>query len=377
MGRAVVKDIVISGVGMINPLGDSAEYVLDAITAKRKAAASPAFAARDFACPVCAAITGQPLDTLVPDSRMIRFMNRDAMLAVIAARRAIKDAGLKIGRDYLPQEVGLVTATGLAGVALEEVSRMVANATGEDGQFDLRRFGSVALRQVRPVLSFKILSNMPACFVSMSEGIQGFNAVYTPWEGQGAQAIITGIRAIEHGDAACVLVGGCDVKAHVLGFIALEQQGVFESWKRAGVGTIPSEGACFLILEERERALRRGGSIYARIADWAMGTVDTGERAEAVGSIMARLKGGVFDEVVAGGDQDIVLTEVEQKVLAQTPSRGGMLHPKRYVGNLFAAAAATQVALSATWARQHVGRVLATCFGHGSQQAAFVLEAVR
>jgi 3-oxoacyl-(acyl-carrier-protein) synthase len=374
----VGKDIVISGVGMINPLGDSTGQVLDAITAQRKAAAAPAFAARDFACPVCAAIAGGPLDALVPDTRMIRFMNRDAMLAVIAARRAMQDAGMKIGRDYPPEEVGLVTATGLAGIALEEVSRMVTNATGEDGQFDLRRFGSVALRQVRPVLSFKILSNMPACFVSISEGIQGFNAVYTPWEGQGAQAIVTGIRALEHGDAACVLVGGCDAKAHVLGFIALEQQGVFESWKRAKMGTIPSEGACFLVLEEREHAQRRGARLYARLEDCTVGTIaDDEDRAAAVANMVTRLHGGAFDSVVAGGDDDVVLAEMEQRVVAPLRPSGITLYPKRHVGNLFAAAAATQVALGAALARQRANRVLATCFGHGSQQAAFVLEAVR
>jgi 3-oxoacyl-[acyl-carrier-protein] synthase II len=373
----VGKDIVISGVGMITPLGDSAADVWDAVMTRKSAATSPAFAARDFACPLCATITGRPPDTLVPDTRMIRFMNRDAMLAVIAARRAMQDAQVEIGCHYQPEEVALVTATGLAGIALEEVSRMVANAAGEDGQFDLRRFGSVALRQVRPVLSFKILSNMPACFVSLSEGIQGFNAVYTPWEGQGAQAIITAIRAIEHGDAACALVGGCDVKAHVLGFIALEQQGVFESWKRAKVGTIPSEGACFLVLEERAHALARGVPIYARVADWALGTViDEEDRAEAAADILAQVKGECFDAIVAGGDEDVVLAEVERKVLAPATSRGDTLHPKKYIGNLFAAAAATQVALGATWARRRAGRVLATCFGHGSQQAAFVLEAV-
>jgi hypothetical protein len=51
-----------------------------------------------------------------------------------------------------------------------------------------------------------------------------------------------------------------------------------------------------------------------------------------------------------------------------------VLRPKPCVGNLFAAAAALQVALGALLVERLGGRVLANCFGHGSEQAAFLLE---
>ena len=98
----------------------------------------------------------------------------------------------------------------------EEIARLVRDAATPDGSFDLARFGGVTLRRIRPVLSFKILANMPICFVSIFENLRGPNAVYTPWEGNGAQAIAAGVRAIRRGEVACAVVGGCDVKTHVL-----------------------------------------------------------------------------------------------------------------------------------------------------------------
>ena len=68
---------------------------------------------------------------------------------------------------------------------VEDIARLVEHAAAADGSLDLERFGRVALRRIRPVLSFKILANMPICFVSIFEGVRGPNAVYTPWEGQG------------------------------------------------------------------------------------------------------------------------------------------------------------------------------------------------
>jgi hypothetical protein len=83
--------------------------------------------------------------------------------------------------------------------------------------------------------------------------------------------------------------------------------------------------------------------------------------------------------VVAAGDGDVAIAEGEQEAFQQVGLEpGGLLRPKLNLGNLFAAAAAVQVGLAATLAdKQEEGKqVLADCFGHGSEQAAFLLEAV-
>jgi len=305
-------------------------------------------------------------------------MNRDAQLAVAAARLALLDAGVDVGRTYPAEDIALYGATGLAGLPLAEVRRLVQESTGSDGRFDLQRFGDTALKRVRPVLSFKILNNMPVCFVSIFTGIQGANAVYNPWEGQGAQAIVAGAAAICHGEAQCALVGGCDVKTHELGFIALQQQGVFRSWQERGAGCVPGEGAAFLVLESEATAWARGAQIYARLHDWAfMSAGADAARARIYAELLRPLAQAEPCECVAAGDGDTELADAETSALRGLECNVNVaVRPKAQLGNLFAAAAPLQVGLAATFVRDgsRGSRVVANCFGYGSEQAAFLLE---
>jgi len=365
----------VTGVGMVTPLGSSPRAVLDQIAAAATAARAPTrFDARPFACPVCAEIDGFDPTAYVGASKALRLMSREAQLAVSAARLAMEDAGVRIGEHYAPDEVGLFGATGLAGLPLDEVEPLLRHSARADGGFDPCRFGADALRRVRPVLSFKILSNMPVCFVSMLENVQGVNAAYNPWEGQGAQAIAAGILAIERGEARCALVGGCDVKTHELAFIALEQQGVFRPWAECGAGPVPGEGAAFLVLEDEARARSRGACILGRVACFAFRTVGaSGADEAACAALLSASLVAPPTAVVSGSWGGGAVSRGERRALEGLgcqPER--MVAPKAHLGDLFAAAAAVQVGLAAVLAA--TGRVVASCFGYGREQAVFVLE---
>lgn len=95
--------------------------------------------------------------------------------------------GVSPRRSYPPADIALFGATGLAGLPVREVAPLLRASAGANGEFDLTRFGQAGLKAVSPILSFKILSNMPFCFVSINENIQGPNGIYTPWEGEGAR----------------------------------------------------------------------------------------------------------------------------------------------------------------------------------------------
>ena len=169
---------------MITPLGNDPDEVLRRVQIGDSAAASPAgFDASAFACPVCAQAKDFEPQRYVSEAKMVRLMNRDAQLAVAAARLALNDAGVTPGTTHAPEGIGLFGATGLAGLPVREVAPLIRVSASPTGEFDLTRFGQAGLKAVSPILSFKILSNMPFCFVSINENIQGPNAIYTPWEG--------------------------------------------------------------------------------------------------------------------------------------------------------------------------------------------------
>jgi 3-oxoacyl-[acyl-carrier-protein] synthase II len=376
--------VVITGIGMVTPLGMDPDAALDGIRRGVRAAAKPsAFDATPFACRVCAEVPTFAPEEFLRDPKTARLMNRDGHLAAAAARLALADADLCIGKDYAAEEVGLFGATGLAALRIDEVAPLIRLSATPEGGFDPRRFGSHALRRVRPILSFKILSNMPLCFVSIFEDIRGPNAIYNPWEGQGAQAIARGMTAIRRGEAPCALVGACDTKVHELSFLSLEMAGVFRSWRERGCGVVPGEGAAFLVLEHAARARARGARILARIAAARFQTAaPPATPCAAVRPLVEAAAGDLagpaplFHLSAEDGTGDVRAAEAAAlAALGLQPVE--TLAPKTAAGNLFAAAAPVQVGLAARLAADAGGGAgaLATCVGHGSPQAAFVLAA--
>ena len=379
MDRIIPARVVITGIGLVTPLGCEVDQVWSRVERGESAWSTPSdFAASAFACPWYAKIPRFAPESYVAEPKMLRLMNWDAKLAVAAAHLALQDAGLRIRTDYQPEDIALFGSTGLAGLPLAEVRSLIRNSTNAAGQFDLGQFGREGLRAINPLLSFKILGNMPVCFVSICENIQGPNAIYTPWEGQGAQAIYAGLRAIHSGEVPAALVGGCDAKTHELAFITLEQRGLFEAWKTGNSGTVPGEGAVFLVLEEETRARRRGAHVYACLAGVGFATQCQGESrdtsyAQALRKCLAA--SGSPSALVSAADGDPNVEADETRALARLNLRfEKRVRPKLCAGNLFAAAAALQVAGGAVLACRTGQSVVANCFGHGSEQAVFLLE---
>jgi len=375
-----MKNVVITGIGMVTPLGQKPVEVLDRILADEHASAKPVFDITNFDCPVHAPVIDFDADSYFPDNKTLRLMNRDAQMAVVAAKLAMEDADVLVDEIYQSQDICLYGSTGVAGMSVEEITQIIKYAANEDGTLSLDRFGSIALRRVRPVLSFRILANMPLCFVSIFLNIKGSNAVYTPWEGNGAQAIAAGIRAINRGEVSCAIVGGCDCKTRELSFINLQQLGIFDSWNRHGTGSIPGEGAAFLVLEDEQAAVKRGKKAYAKISNYKLGSIGRKARlSDVTHSIVSGLQIKTSLKVIAAGDGDVNILESEKQAF----NRSGLkpeqiLKPKSHIGNLFAAAAAVQVGLGAELAsrRNENQQVMANCFGHGSEQGSFILETI-
>ena len=372
------RKVVITGIGLLTPLGKSPGEVLDRVGRGESAARRPGFDTSSLLCKVVAPIVDFSPEQYVEDVKSLRLMSRDAQLAVAAARLALADARLEPGRTVAAEDIALYGSTGMTGMPAEEVGALVKHSADSEGNLDLRQFGRVTLKRVRPVLSFKILANMPICFVSIFGNIRGPNGIYTPWEGQGVHAIVAGIRAIEEGLAACAVVGGCDVRTHEFAFVSLQQLGAFQSWADHGEGPVPGEGAAFLVLEEEGQALARGARVYARIGRHALGTASkTSPLAETFAALIAGMRAHEVSSLVAASDGDRAIREAESQALEQVSLQAvARLYPKRFLGNLYAAAAAVQVALAAAVAsRAGCGqRVLANCFGHGSQHGSFLLE---
>ena len=233
------------------------------------------------------------------------------------------------------------------------------------------------------MLSFKILANMPICFVSIFENIRGPNAVYTPWEGQGAQAIAAGVQRDRRGDVPCALVGGCDVKTHEL----LVRQPRSSSGLRLVDATrqrhaFPAKGAAFLVLEDAGAGRPARRRIYAGIGRHAIrvGRCRAMSLAEHVWNVLSRLP--TSRRQAARSSPPATATPTLSRRRARRQCNEPVHRPAasrsvpRRIWAISLPRRPPSGGAGARWPRNGERRaVLANCFGYGSEQAAFVLEA--
>ncbi|MCX7045835.1 MAG: beta-ketoacyl synthase N-terminal-like domain-containing protein [Candidatus Sumerlaeota bacterium] len=255
------RDVVITGVGMVTPLGATAQETARnwEVGASAPQRFDPALAGTPLErAPLATLPEFDPAKRLGGGAkRMLKYMSQAAVLGCVAAHEAIEDANAR--QRYAPERIGLYAATGLAAANPREIEGMLSKSIGADGQFSCKLLGEQGLAATNPLLSFKILANMPACFVSILEGIKGPNLIFTPWEGQAAAALIEAWEAVAAGEVDCALAGAADCAANPSTYVALRQMGCIAEHE------YPASGAAYLFFEAKEKALQDGQRIYTQI----------------------------------------------------------------------------------------------------------------
>ncbi len=192
-------------------------------------------------------------------------MERFSQLAMVAARQAAEDAALQLGEEEWPR-AGVHMGTGIGGAT-----------TMEEG------YEEVLLKSEPRIKPFSVLlsmNNAAAGHISMNYHLQGPNVTYSTACSSSAIAIGEAYRSIKHGYTDVMLAGGAE---------SLLTLGAMKAWealrtlapedpKDAGAsckpfsrqrnGLVLGEGAAVLVLEDAERAKRRGARIYAELAGY-------------------------------------------------------------------------------------------------------------
>ena len=94
-------------------------------------------------------------------------MSDAAVLGCLAAREALTAARAR--EHFAPEAIGLYAATGLAAASVNDVRPMIEQSIDEAGKFSCKRMGERGLVATNPLLSFRILANMPPCLVPCSK----------------------------------------------------------------------------------------------------------------------------------------------------------------------------------------------------------------
>ncbi len=282
------RRVVITGLGLITPLGIGTEAAWSALVEGR-GAVGPLKAFPVEGLPINAGAEVHNLDakSLVDPKRKkafgknTKYMARDIQLAVAGAELAIADAGLSNG-GVDPTRIGLDLGAGLISTELDELAPAINFATKPDQSFDYEVYGREGIGQITPVWLLKYLPNMLACHISIFLDCQGPSNSITEAEAASNVAIGEAVRIIAKNRADVMITGGADSKIHPLSLIRMALLGQMSKWEgdpsqacrpfdTQRSGWVVGEGAGIIITEEYEHAKARGAKIYGEILGFGSG----------------------------------------------------------------------------------------------------------
>jgi 3-oxoacyl-[acyl-carrier-protein] synthase II len=260
------RRVVVTGLGMISPLGNSVAETWDGIKAgKNGVGPITRFDTTDY--PVTFAGEVRDFDPLkwIP-KKEIKKMDIFIHYAVASALMAVEDSGLKIDASN-SENVGVIVGSGIGGLpAIEEYHKVLL----EKGP-----------RKITPFFIPMVINNMASGNISIMTGAKGPNSCITTACATGSHAIGDSMRIIARGEADVMICGGAEsviCPTAVAGFAAVhalsrrndDPARASRPFDRDRDGFVLGEGAGVLILEEYEHAKNRGAKIYCEAVGYAM-----------------------------------------------------------------------------------------------------------
>jgi 3-oxoacyl-[acyl-carrier-protein] synthase II len=277
-----VRRVLITGIGLITPLGVGAAATWKALLEGRSAIGPVrGFDASSLRTRLAAEIDGLPVGDLVPTPRMRRTMTRADVLALGAATLALRDAGIELTEEEAERAALFVGGNKEISDPSDLLEATLAARDG-DGRVDMRRFGATASSRVHPLFFIQGLQAASLFYISQTHGLKGANTYFAGGAESGAFAIARGYRAVRRGEADVALAGGFDDAVSWWNMSKLDGLGMMSAsndrgpeacrpYDRERDGTVLGEGAAFLVLEDAERARRRGARVFGELAGCGTG----------------------------------------------------------------------------------------------------------
>jgi 3-oxoacyl-[acyl-carrier-protein] synthase II len=273
-----MRRVVVTGVGVVAPNGVGKDAFWKACLNGRSGVRPiQHFDATSHPVRVAAEVPDFDLSPYLPAAhrKSLKIMGRAARFGVAAAGMAVEDSGLDLSRED-PERIGVVMGTGIVPMDLPDIAPLLLDACKHDGQLDITRLGKGGTSALFPLWVLKYLPNMTAAHISLVHNAQGPNNTIVTACAAGTQAVGEGFRLIARGDADVVLSGGADSRLDPLLLLAYSALGALSRAERAPEevsrpfdgardGFVLGEGAGLLVLEEYERARKRGAIIYAEV----------------------------------------------------------------------------------------------------------------
>lgn len=278
--------VVITGLGVVSPLGNSKESLWDALGAGRSGV-RPLTAVPTGALPTSVAAEAKefqgeiddfgPLDkeTKKAIRKGLKVMCRECQMGVAAAQQALADAGLVPG-TFDPARAGISYGSDYMLTMPDDFAEGIQQCLGDEGKFDLSRWAKEGMPKMSPLWLLKYLPNMPASHLAIYNNIQGPNNSITMREASPNLAVAEALQIILRGRADLMLCGATGTRLHPMKIVhALQQEEVASGngdpertsrpFDLHRSGMVLGEGAGAMVLEDLASALARGATIYGEV----------------------------------------------------------------------------------------------------------------
>ncbi|HEY5363744.1 MAG TPA: beta-ketoacyl-ACP synthase II [Aestuariivirga sp.] len=369
-----MKRVVITGLGMVSPLGADVETTWKNILASESGAGViTKFDTSDLACKIAFEVKRGDgsngtlnIDQWVDPKEQRRF-DSFIQFALIAAKQAMKDSGLEIKTQDQAYRSGVMVGSGIGGLQSIYDNTLLLNEKGP--------------RRISPFFIPGSLINLASGLISINFGLKGPNSAVVTACSTGSHAIGDAARIIMMDDADVMVAGGaeaCIGRLGIAGFIACKAlshnyndnpKAASRPYDKDRDGFVMGEGAGIVVLESLEHAKARGARIYAEVIGYGMSgdayhvtapseDGDGAYRCMQAALRRAQIDATEIDYVNAHGTSTPLGDEIElkavERMLGNAASKVSMSSTKSAIGHLLGAAGAVEAIFSVLAMRDNI-----------------------
>jgi len=359
------RRVVVTGLGMLTPVGNTVQETWENILAGKSGAANiEHFDASAFPTRFSASVKNFDVSEYM-SAKEARKMDLFIQYGMAAAIQAVNDAGIEVTDENAPR-IGCAIGSGIGGLPMIEKNCDLLEKSGP--------------RRISPFFVPGSIINMIAGNLAIKYGFKGPNIAITTACTTGTHNIGQAMRMIQYGDADVMLAGGSEMATTPLGiggFSAAralstrndDPQAASRPWDQDRDGFVLGDGAGILILEEYEHAKARGAKIYCELAGFGMSDdafhmtapPENGEGAALSMSNAirdAQLNADEVHYINAHGTStpagDIAESNAAKQVLGSASEQVRMSSTKSMIGHLLGAAGAVEAIFCALALRDQI-----------------------
>lgn len=369
-----MKRVVITGLGMVSPLGADVETTWKNVLAGESGAGPiTQFDASDLSTRIAFEVKRGDgsngtlnIDQWV-DAKDQRRFDDFIQFALVAAKQAMKDSGLEIKTEDQAYRSGVMVGSGIGGLSSIAETTLLLQEKGP--------------RRISPFFIPGSLINLASGLISINLNLKGPNSAVVTACSTGSHAIGDAARIIMMDDADVMVAGGaeaCINRLGIAGFIACKAlshnfndnpKAASRPYDKDRDGFVMGEGAGIVVLESLEHAKARGARIYAEVIGYGMSgdayhvtapseDGDGAYRCMQAALRRAKIDATDIDYVNAHGTSTPLGDEIElkavERLLGNSASKLSMSSTKSAIGHLLGAAGAVEAIFSVLAIRDNV-----------------------